>query len=48
MTLGATVPAYVSANEYYRVGETIADILQLVIGSIPKKMKETKEELVLF
>ena len=36
LTLGATIPAYIAANEYFRVGETIADILQLVIGSIPK------------
>merc|ERR1712032_16826 len=36
ITLSATIPSYIAANEYYRVGETVADILQLVIGTIPK------------
>ena len=46
LTLGATIPAYISAGEYFRVGETVADILQLVIGTIPKSIKSMKEAIL--
>jgi len=36
LTIGSTIPVFVSQKEYYRVGETVADVLQLVIGTIPK------------
>ena len=35
MTLGATMPVFIQQKEFDRVGETIADIMQLVIGKIP-------------
>ena len=34
MTVGSTLPVLVATNDYHRVGESIADILQLVIGKI--------------
>ena len=42
LTIGSTIPVFVSQKEYYRVGETVADVLQLVIGTIPKMQMSLK------
>ena len=46
LTIGSTIPVFISQGEYYRVGETIADVLQLVIGKIPKVQMTLKTESI--
>ena len=46
LTIGSTIPVFISQGEYFRVGETIADVLQLVIGKIPNVQMSLKTQSI--